>query len=1529
MKPSGIRRISHAWAWCAIAVAGALAAAAALPAHTAEAQVAAKVAVARPGTPSPTGPMPLVQVDDELVGALHKAQEHVDAGRHDEAIEILQLLIKRPDSGFHVGKDGKHFVSLRLKAHEVIGNMGAKGLRLYRTLYDPQAERLFEEAMASEKPAAQLRKLAEEYLHTTSGPRALAMLGAIYFDEGRFLQAATSWRQLLSVTEEGEGRAMLLAKIAAAHHLGGEGAKARDAAGELASKYPKAAGELGGLKRDLAEFVKTITRMPAAAAPQDDVRRPDDCNVVLAPRWQYPSASTPLGDDVTNQLMAGAKMYFGSTANMAAMYGSSGYKRTIALKDGHLRLSSVAGGNKMEASLPAMVRPVIVDDEVICRAEDKVRSYDLLTGQVKWESTSLPMARTVSMPGMGGYYGGYVTYVGDSGRYGLSVGGGKVFTVYNFLASSQMQYHWMMARNPNLKDQMADQSVLAALSIQAEGLLKWRLGDGVGPVDVLKFGKFLCPPAYHAGRLYAVSLYLQRYHLTCLDAETGGMYWTMPIAQSPAMIQQYGYNPGGDHAISIGSPPAVADGRVFVATNSGVVAAFEAESGQPLWAYQYDSRANRGTNPAAMGYYNPYQQMVYPPANPVIVVRGRVIALPADADQVFALDAGTGEPAWQVSRHNQQDLSAIDNGRILISGKGLYILDTADGRELFGGQEDRGVAGRPLVTQNVVLACGASRLLSVDLEAYGVSSKGLTTPYGILGNLDGAHGKLVAVNLLGMCSYFNYEVARDELTDRLEKAKPADKAELVLKRAQLAFDDRRFEEAFKDLEECRKLAEAAAAPVPTQLAGMLYRTYVAMGNHAPRREDMRGFFLKAQGLAESRQEKAHTLLRLAKYHEKAAEYPAAAELAQELGEEFGDEELVDVAIGPSADDSVRFGPQARTVRGERLAKDYVQGLIEKYGRVCYAKFDEMAKEELGKAKAGGEMAAILAVEKRWPNSEHADDSLFAAAEAYYVKAGVQKDKADDYLAEARRHLYRVARMSDSPLRASASVGLATIYARGGWVTSARNECNWLRDLPQETTISFGDVKGSLADVLRTIEGGTTGGGFQKLALLSEIRPPLSALWKIEGADVFILRDQEHQPVRIGEKVVVIKGDEAYLMDTGAENAKQAVEGWKGLAGIDKRTLEQYPYFPAGMRTVGAVSPDRKTLVVADRSTVRGLDLASAKVVWQRRMDEVGIKSFFCMSVGQGVLVVAGADGAVSCVSLKDGQQVWRNQLVGAAKTPFASPWIAGDLVAIPHNNRRTVTCFSLAKEGRVVGKWEAKQSAQCELTPDGLLVLVVDGELTVRDTAQMDKPMWTARYDMNRQPCILAVSGEMVVVSPDRTGGPLDVLSVPGGGRKVATLKLEDVGGMQLVPVDAQFDGESVYVACSSAQEVGQRKAFCGRLSNCRGVTVQKFEIAGEKRVWSQTIEGPTQYYPNFLPLTIGKEHVVVTARQYNVGMSHYVYILDSKTGKEVQKIDLMSKQGADPQVEQRRRQVLCQPVMTTGRLAVENSEGVTVYGEK
>ena len=1505
---------------------------------------------------SSSGPPPLMHVDDEMAGYLRTAAEEIKAGKYDQAIQILQALIQRPESGFYAEQPNR-FVSMRIKASEMVGAMGDKGLSLYRALYDPQAKRLYDEALASDCPEVNLRRLGERYLHTTWGPKALDALAEIYFDRARFAQAAGCWRQLLSGAGAANGRGVILAKIAAALSLGGLSEEARQAAEQVRTDYANVSAEMGGRSETLVAFLDRVAKLGPRAADENPggstgwpglgglaggLGRMSECEVVLAPQVQWPS-QTPedlTGDDLRARLQAGGAMYFSGPDMMVQDGSGRTGRRVIRLRDGHLQMRNAINGASSTTAgsdvvLPPMLHPVVANRRVFIRAEERVVSLDMLTLGDAWESVSLPMVRKLTkLPNMGGYSGGG-QYIGDNGRYAMTIGGGKLFTVYDFLPNgNNLRY---IRQQVGAVADLDEGSRLAALNVNGQCMVLWSIGRGSGSHDLLRGGLFLTAPTYSAGRLYTVVHYLESYVLVCLDAETGKLIWRCPIAQVPGIAAGMSYQLGAEARLAVGSPPAVADGRVYVVTNAGAVAAADAETGEPIWGYQYDSRINVSSESSMRSAFYPGRTAVWMPGNPLIVSRGLVVCLPADSDSLLALDAETGEPKWTKIRRNQFDLTAIDSDRILLSGQGLLVYRIADGAQLnpagpgapgSGGKDpgDLNIFGRPAVTGRRVLASSLGRIYSMDLKTYAINTMELAKASGMLGNLVSADGKLMASSMLGVCTYFSYDLAHTELTRRIEQSPAELRLPVVLQRAQLAFDAKRFSRALEDLLACRKLAEDRHDDqASSQLPHLLYRTYVALGNHAAKDDEMKRMFEQADAVASTVQEKAHIKLRMAKYFERAGDYARAASLAQEIAELHGDEEMVDVDIGPSADDSVRFSQGQTTQAGRKIAGDYIHKLIEIYGRGCYGKFDAQARAELDAARADGSPERILAVEKRWPSSICAYDSLFYYAEAGYLKARKDPNSGELDLANACRQLDRVFRAADSPLRVSAGAALAVIYTRGQWRTSARNVIAELGKCDGQTRVSFADIQGTLSDVLSQIESGQGEPSDRPLADVSIIRPPLVEKFAIKGEAAYVLFDQDYRPLRVDDCVAMVSEGDALLLNVARDRGEAE---WKTPAGIDRAGVEHYAFFPPGMRLMGALSRDRRILVVADRKSARGIDVSSGKIRWNAEYGsaEVGLGSFYCMGAGQGVLVLADTAGKVVCLDLANGKKFWANNLTGGrSRLPVGSPRIGGGLVLFRTDTGRTITAMSLSRQGRVVGSWTGKQSADVAMTEDGIMLLMIDGELTAREAENLDKPIWKVTYDANKNPGIIGVAGDMLAVARDASGGAVDVLSIPGGGRRLSSLEPGPIDGSPGIAIEAAFDRGQLFMLCTAGLNTPRRGQY-GQLTHARGLGLQKFNLADGKRLWSRDIENMATYYPNVLPMVVGRNHVAVSARHFVAGQSCYVHVIESDTGQDVQKIDL----GAVVKTElQRRRQAMGPPVMTNGQLVVETAEGVSVHGEK
>jgi len=1025
----------------------------------------------------PGDAVPLVKVDYDMCDWLNKAGQHIEKKQYSRAIEILQALIEKPDAGF-VKVGPNRYVSLQSRVVELLGKMPDEGLVKYRWLYDPKARRKYDDAVRSGRVDG-LREVVEFYRHTSTGPMATERLAAIQFDRGQFLPAVRYWKRLGPLS--GDAEAVRLAKMAAAYHLGGDDLNAGKLAEQIRAKYPNTTATLGGGKQRITEFLTAVMAMPAMAAAKgytveksypgwggvpDGLVKMDDCNVVLVPRWRYPPAPVSQ-ENLYNKLVV--------RTVFSTLQASKAY-----LKDGHIHLQQVPSRGTRDSrkySVPAILQPIVAGDQVIFRDERHVHAVDMYTGKMRWQSREMPLVRKYSAT----RYSPYGRWNGpliDRGRYSLTLGGGKIFTIYNFR-------EYPVRSHVTPQSQGDRSSSLAAMSLAAEGKQLWEIGNGKGSDEFLKRCTYVSLPTYtppssgRSGRLFVMAYYVEIYYLLCLNADTGELIWKSQIAQAPPLAVQHRWISFGEQCRMVGTPPAVSDGRVFVANNMGILAAFDTLFGQPLWVYQYKSNIPSNRMVFRRGGGDIRQSRL----NPIIVTHGRVIALPSDSKEVLTLSVADGSSAWpkSVSRGSHGNLTAIDADRILLSGGGLRVLSARTGQELWKTQDIKAHQGRPVVTEKAILAVGKNTIHRISLDDYKVENFGLSDSTGLLGNLVCVDGKLIAANAMGLCGYFGYEEAYDVLTNRLKGETSDQKINILFQRAHLAFTAGKMDDALKDYFACRKMVSeftdlSKARSIQTMLHTRLYRVYVAMGNAAETPEQMLAMFEKARQYAVTPQEKALMLIRLAKYYEKVGKFVQAVELATQIGGDYGKEQLVDVRIGSEADRLVRLSADRKTISGwdwsYHADRGFVKKLIELHGQEIYEKFNAQAKAALDEAIARQDPEAIQAVQNRWPLSKWADDAQFAAAEAYYLEVRqTTGPEADQCMADATRLLSAVASRPNSPHRVSATVALVAIYTAAKWKQAAAITRSEIASVPDDTQVAFADIRGKVADVLKAIDQG--------------------------------------------------------------------------------------------------------------------------------------------------------------------------------------------------------------------------------------------------------------------------------------------------------------------------------------------------------------------------------------------------------------------------------------------------------------------------
>jgi outer membrane protein assembly factor BamB len=747
-----------------------------------------------------------------------------------EAIEICQRMLTQPNLGLVSTEDTGLMMSAREAAGEKLAAMGPEGLDVYRTLYEPQARAMYERAMAAGDEEG-LHELTWRYFHTQHGRKGLSALGSLHFDRGQFATAAFCWQRLLEVAADEASRAELLARLAAADHLGGEEPMAQKAADELKAKYPQARAVIGGREQNLVAFAAAVMALPRAGGAGGEGGWPGigavpgaagimaDCPATLKRLWTEAGAATWAATQPSDR-------------SLLAMGEWLRYMDRVALTDGQVRMDS-------NTPVPGMIHLVSAGGLVICRDDDGVSAMDATTGKVRWR-TQIPLvqrvkdigdaavpgiaepARKIQFPahtdvvdgnkidvpqteldvtprGPAPYYRGAFKYFRDTWQYAATVGEDKVFVAGGFLPQSRL-----LGPNANQMQgpagPVADDSSLAAVSIAKQGMTVWRIGQGRGDDEVLRKGKFLGPPAYRDGRLYAVALYDGDYCLLCLSADDGALVWKS--SGVPGGAPDVTARGVGEVTYPVGdwpAPPTLWGDRLFLNT-AGVVSAYDAHTGDLAWAYQYpiwkESNASlRSPVDRARPHIN---------VSPLVVSSARVLAMPSDSQVVFALSAATGRPLWLRDREGHMDLTAVDANTVVLSGFDprerlrvadaneisdykkteaelmqepqknkalleairrqmepprppqigtLMLLDAATGEPLYKAPADCLVVGRPAVTAKEVVASGLGKIYRLRLADRALTTVEVKDPAAILGNLVIVGGRLYAASACGIAAY--------------------------------------------------------------------------------------------------------------------------------------------------------------------------------------------------------------------------------------------------------------------------------------------------------------------------------------------------------------------------------------------------------------------------------------------------------------------------------------------------------------------------------------------------------------------------------------------------------------------------------------------------------------------------------------------------------------------------------------------------------------------------------------------------------
>jgi outer membrane protein assembly factor BamB len=181
---------------------------------------------------------------------------------------------------------------------------------------------------------------------------------------------------------------------------------------------------------------------------------------------------------------------------------------------------------------------------------------------------------------------------------------------------------------------------------------------------MLRTTSFNSAPVVQGDRIWALGWRKSGYidvSMWCLDAKTGERIWSRPIVGNQVELTMFG-EPAREPILG---SVLVRDGVVYCCSNLGAVAALRAWDGEVLWILEYDRESKR----AYRGRYRPQRRSSVWAPNPLVLKDGMLFVTPLDSDQLYAINASSGNVMAQMA------------------GKGLgpYMLGTTGERlVLFG-----------------------------------------------------------------------------------------------------------------------------------------------------------------------------------------------------------------------------------------------------------------------------------------------------------------------------------------------------------------------------------------------------------------------------------------------------------------------------------------------------------------------------------------------------------------------------------------------------------------------------------------------------------------------------------------------------------------------------------------------------------------------------------------------------------------------------------------------------------------------------
>ena len=875
-------------------------------------QVQAQPLQAVPGVGSATDETSLVPPQDRDAETwLKRAADAAEREDWKLAADTLARVIAEHGHKIVSLDEGKSYQSAISCVQRQIGSWPPAGLAAYRVLYDGEAQRLMDAALATHD-VEPLKTIVHKYPHTTQGPRAMELLAAWAIDAGLPTEALDALDRLVQFPDQRvpAWRALELRAIA------------------------QASANLIAAANDTLETLRKWQPAEGQAAPKDLAARVDRIAKYVEESSKTGIAQAAwFGEPWTGPL--GPAGGHGRTADvMPVITPQVPWRDSLP---GVERIDPTQALRIIDRSGRPPVWGTCSDGRLIFTATPAgIVARDLATFDLVWQSVPPATGSDARVREFRIRTGMFNAGVPEDNKQRLdeittralfqeyagaiSVGHGLVFTIEQPVNPGERRPTKEGDPEPlPLMESQVQANSLRAFKADT-GLSAWTVGASGSVADDLREAHFYSTPVVVGP--YLLASYEQRQD-----------FGVVVLTPEGKVVRKVALGTGRPLMFPINSvlPPTVADGTVYVPTGAGLLVALNATDFSLRWLAQYPrldevTGARQGRRNRNVFMFDGVTMMSQADGwlgSPPVVVGGLVLLAPQDGAYLFALDRADGSIKWKTHRGRHRYIVGADETRVIVAGQEIAAFKLTDGspdweyNDAAGASTESMPSGRPVYAGSRVLVPTETGLLALD-AATG-KPVGDKRPYDEpLGNLSVAEGALYSVSPTTMVKFPDVEWTRKRANERLAED-PGD-WDAVMRLAWLAALDNDWGKSLAILDSGLKAnAERNRQSDPGTLDRVGHLRTTALLKLAEAKEGAERLALLEQAGAAARQpsDVVEAGLALADQQAEGGEYPQAFARAVAMLAAVG-RQPVGVEPGLNGRAAIVIGDRLRRFYGELL-----------------------------------------------------------------------------------------------------------------------------------------------------------------------------------------------------------------------------------------------------------------------------------------------------------------------------------------------------------------------------------------------------------------------------------------------------------------------------------------------------------------------------------------------------------------------------------------------------------------------------------